>query len=37
MKRVKARKDAISGKSRIAVENWMKSLANCKSTRGTPV
>src|SRR5437879_9103258 len=29
MKRVKARKDEISGKSRSGVENWLKSMKNC--------
>jgi pyruvate/2-oxoglutarate dehydrogenase complex dihydrolipoamide dehydrogenase (E3) component len=28
MKQVKARKDGVSGKSRIGVENWMRGLAN---------
>jgi len=34
MKQVKARKDAISGKSRTGVENWMKTLANCQVYEG---
>jgi pyruvate/2-oxoglutarate dehydrogenase complex dihydrolipoamide dehydrogenase (E3) component len=34
MKRVKARKDAISGNSRTGVEHWMKTLANCKVYEG---
>ena len=29
MKAVKARKDAISGKSRIGLETWLKSMQNC--------
>jgi pyruvate/2-oxoglutarate dehydrogenase complex dihydrolipoamide dehydrogenase (E3) component len=29
MKQVKARKDAISGKSRTGVENWLRGLQNC--------
>src|SRR3984893_14769023 len=29
MARVKARKDAISGKSRIGVETWLKGMENC--------
>lgn len=29
MKRVKERKDAISGKSRIGIENWLRNLENC--------
>src|SRR6202043_3692698 len=29
MKRVKARKDAISGESRTGVESWLKGLENC--------
>ena len=29
MKRVKARKDAITGKSRSGVESWLRSTANC--------
>src|SRR5580693_9872555 len=29
MRAVKARKDQISGKSRTAVEGWLKGLANC--------
>jgi pyruvate/2-oxoglutarate dehydrogenase complex dihydrolipoamide dehydrogenase (E3) component len=34
MKRVKARKDAISGKSRTAVEGWLKNLDNCTVYEG---
>ncbi len=34
MKRVKARKDAISGKSRTAVEGWLKGLENCTVYEG---
>ena len=34
MPRVKARKDAISGKSRTAVEGWLKSLDNCTVYEG---
>jgi len=34
MKRVKARKDEISGKSRTGVEGWMKGLANCTVYEG---
>ena len=34
MKRVKARKDAVSGKSSKGVENWMKGLANCTVIEG---
>ena len=34
MKRVKARKDAISGRSNKAVENWMKGLANGRVFEG---
>jgi pyruvate/2-oxoglutarate dehydrogenase complex dihydrolipoamide dehydrogenase (E3) component len=34
MKQVKARKDAISGRSRTGVENWMKNLANCTVYEG---
>jgi len=34
MKRVKARKDAISGRSSKAVENWMKGLANGRVIEG---
>jgi pyruvate/2-oxoglutarate dehydrogenase complex dihydrolipoamide dehydrogenase (E3) component len=34
MKRVKARKDAISGKSRTGVEKWMRSLPNCTVFEG---
>jgi len=34
MKRVKARKDEISGKSRTGVEGWLKRLANCTVYEG---
>src|ERR1700733_10585028 len=34
MKRVKARKDAISGKSRTGVESWLKNLPNCTVYEG---
>jgi pyruvate/2-oxoglutarate dehydrogenase complex dihydrolipoamide dehydrogenase (E3) component len=34
MKRVKARKDEVSGKSSKGVENWMKGLANCTVVEG---
>ncbi|HEX3743769.1 MAG TPA: FAD-containing oxidoreductase [Bryobacteraceae bacterium] len=34
MKRVKARKDAISGKSRVGVEAWLKGMANCTVYEG---
>ena len=34
MKRVKARKDAVSGKSRSGVESWLKGLANCTVIEG---
>ena len=34
MKRVKARKDAISGKSRTGVEGWLKNMANCTVYEG---
>lgn len=34
MKRVKARKDEISGKSRIGLESWLKSTPNCTLYRG---
>jgi pyruvate/2-oxoglutarate dehydrogenase complex dihydrolipoamide dehydrogenase (E3) component len=34
MKRVKERKDAIVGKSRTAVEGWLKNLANCTVYEG---
>jgi pyruvate/2-oxoglutarate dehydrogenase complex dihydrolipoamide dehydrogenase (E3) component len=34
MKRVKARKDAISGKSRTSVEGWLKNMANCTVYEG---
>ncbi len=34
MKAVKARKDAIAGKSRTAVEGWLKNLANCTVYEG---
>jgi pyruvate/2-oxoglutarate dehydrogenase complex dihydrolipoamide dehydrogenase (E3) component len=35
MKRVKARKDAISGQSRSGVEHWLKNLANCTVYEGS--
>jgi pyruvate/2-oxoglutarate dehydrogenase complex dihydrolipoamide dehydrogenase (E3) component len=34
MKRVKERKDAISGKSRVGVETWLKNMANCTVYEG---
>jgi pyruvate/2-oxoglutarate dehydrogenase complex dihydrolipoamide dehydrogenase (E3) component len=34
MKRVKARKDEISGKSRSGLESWLKGTANCTLYRG---
>ena len=34
MKRVKARKDEISGKSRTGVESWLKNLENCTVYEG---
>jgi len=34
MRRVKSRKDEISGRSNRAVENWMQGLANCTVYRG---
>ena len=34
MKRVKARKDEVSGKSRQGVEKWLKGLANCTVIEG---
>jgi pyruvate/2-oxoglutarate dehydrogenase complex dihydrolipoamide dehydrogenase (E3) component len=34
MKAVKARKDAISGRSRIGVETWLRGLENCTVYRG---
>jgi len=34
MRRVKARKDAISGKSRTAVEGWLKNMDNCTVYEG---
>jgi len=34
MKRVKARKDAISGKSRTGLESWLKSMENCTVYEG---
>ncbi len=34
MKRVKARKDEISGKSRTGVESWLKNLTNCTVYEG---
>ncbi len=34
MKRVKARKDALSGKSRTGIESWLRSLQNCAVSTG---
>ena len=34
MKSVKARKDAVSGKSRASVESWLKQMKNCTLYRG---
>jgi len=34
MKRVKARKDEITGKSRSALESWLKSTSNCTVYQG---
>ena len=34
MQRVKARKDAISGKSRVGVETWLKQMKNCTVYEG---
>ena len=34
MKQVKSRKDAISGRSRVGVENWMRGLKNCTTYTG---
>ncbi|HLK51756.1 MAG TPA: FAD-containing oxidoreductase [Bryobacteraceae bacterium] len=34
MRRVKARKDAISGRSRTGVEGWLRGMANCKVYQG---
>jgi len=34
MARVKARKDAVSGKSRTGVESWLKGMKNCKVYEG---
>jgi pyruvate/2-oxoglutarate dehydrogenase complex dihydrolipoamide dehydrogenase (E3) component len=34
MKRVKARKDRISGRSNIGVENWLRGLQNCTVVQG---
>src|SRR5579863_3762344 len=34
MKRVKARKDAISGRSRTGVEHWLKGMQNCSVFEG---
>ena len=34
MPRVKARKDAVSGKSRMGVESWLKSMQNCTVYQG---
>ena len=35
MKRVKARQDAISGKSRTSVESWLKKMENCTVCEGS--
>ncbi|HWB97153.1 MAG TPA: FAD-dependent oxidoreductase, partial [Bryobacteraceae bacterium] len=35
MMRVKARKDAISGKSRTGVESWLRGMTNCTVYQGT--
>src|ERR1017187_5354681 len=34
MKRVKERKDALSGKSRTGIESWLRSLQNCTVSTG---
>jgi pyruvate/2-oxoglutarate dehydrogenase complex dihydrolipoamide dehydrogenase (E3) component len=34
MKRVKSRKDAISGESRTGVEQWLRGMANCTVYQG---
>ncbi|MGK9233173.1 FAD-containing oxidoreductase [Inquilinus limosus] len=34
MRQVKARKDAISGKSRVGVESWLRGLENCTVIQG---
>jgi pyruvate/2-oxoglutarate dehydrogenase complex dihydrolipoamide dehydrogenase (E3) component len=34
MKRVKSRKDAISGESRTGVENWLRGMTNCTVYQG---
>ena len=34
MKRVKARKDAVSGQSRTGLENWLQTMENCTVYRG---
>ena len=34
MKRVKARKDTISGRSRTGVESWLRQMANCTVNQG---
>ncbi len=34
MKRVKSRKDAISGQSRTGVENWLRNMTNCTVYQG---
>ena len=34
MRRVKARKDAISGKSRTGIEAWLKHMENCTVYEG---
>jgi pyruvate/2-oxoglutarate dehydrogenase complex dihydrolipoamide dehydrogenase (E3) component len=35
MKKVKARKDEVSGKSRTGVESWLKGMENCTVFQGT--
>src|SRR5262245_50829534 len=35
MKRVKARKDAVSGQSRTSVEQWLENMPNCAVYRGS--
>src|SRR5579863_5179246 len=34
MKRVKSRKDAVSGESRTGVENWLRGMPNCTVYQG---
>jgi pyruvate/2-oxoglutarate dehydrogenase complex dihydrolipoamide dehydrogenase (E3) component len=36
MKKVKARKDAVSGKSRAGLETWLKGMANCTVYEAMP-